>query len=130
MRLLLDTHIFLWFISGHARLSPQLVEILRNPQHQIFVSVISIWECTIKQQLGKLPLPAPAPIYLPLQREKHQFHSLEISEFSLKHLYNLPSIHRDPFDRMLISQALANQLTLVSEDNAIAAYSVPLLKLD
>lgn len=50
--------------------------------------------------------------------------------FSLKHLYNLPSIHRDPFDRMLISQALAHQLTLVSEDNAIAAYSVPLLKLD
>lgn len=129
MRLLLDTHIFLWFITGHARLSPILIDVLRHPQHEVFVSVISTWECTIKQQLGKLNLPAPANIYLPEQRQRHQFKNLDINELSIQHLYDLLAIHRDPFDRMLICQALAHQLTLVTEDSAIAAYSVPLLKI-
>lgn len=78
----------------------------------------------IKSQLGKLPLPGPAAAYLPRQRENHQISSLPIDEASVAQLAALPPLHRDPFDRMLISQALQHDLTIMTVDHAIRAYPV------
>lgn len=90
-------------------------------------SVISVWEATVKYQLGKLPLPQPPEIYLPMQRERHIISSLSLTETSIAQLGKLPSIHRDPFDRMLICQALEHDLTILTVDDAIRAYPVKIL---
>ncbi|MGE5340981.1 MAG: type II toxin-antitoxin system VapC family toxin [Candidatus Omnitrophota bacterium] len=124
MRLLLDTCIFLWFISGDNRLPENIREAISNTENEIFLSVISIWESIVKYQLGKLPLPRPPSEYLPEQRERHQIESLPLDEESVIYLPKLPSIHRDPFDRMLICQAIKNQLILVTVDNYIRSYPV------
>ena len=127
MNLLLDTHIFLWFISGDARLLDSLKQIIRNPENDVYLSVVSIWEVIIKHGLGKLPLPEPPEIYLPKQRRLHLIQSLPVDEDSVSQLSKLPLLHRDPFDRMLISQALQYNLTIATVDNAIRAYPVPVI---
>lgn len=124
MRILLDTHAFLWFISGDARL-PGLIRDLDN---EVYLSVVSLWEATIKYQLGKLPLPGPPEIYLPLQRERHQIVSLPVDESSVIHLANLPPLHRDPFDRLLVCQAIRYGLTVATVDAAIRAYPVAVIE--
>ena len=127
MRLLLDTHIFLWFISGDIRLPKSARESIQNFENEIYLSVISLWETIIKFQLGKLPLPEPPEIYLPKQRERHLIFSLELNEASVSRLSELPSLHRDPFDRMLICQALEHDMTLVTGDDLVRSYPVSLL---
>ncbi|OYD91958.1 PIN domain nuclease [Nostoc sp. 'Peltigera membranacea cyanobiont' 210A] len=127
MKLLLDTHIFLWFISSDRRLSNTFIEIIRNTDNDVYLSIISIWEATIKYQLGKLTLPQSPEIYLPIQRERHLITSLPLTEDSVVQLSKLPNIHRDPFDRMLICQALQHDLTIVTVDDAIRAYPVKIL---
>lgn len=86
MNLLLDTHIFLWFINGDQRLPDSIRVEVSNPSNQIFVSVVSFWEATIKFQLGKLPLPEPPGIYLPLQRTRHRMSTLVLDEESVGRL--------------------------------------------
>ena len=127
MKLLLDTHIFLWLISGDTRLSASLRQIIRKPENDIYLSVVSIWEAIIKHGLGKLFLPEPPEIYLPKQRKLHLIQSLPVDEDSVSQLSKLPLLHRDPFDRMLISQALQYNLTIATVDNAIRAYPVPVI---
>ncbi len=127
MKILLDTHIFLWFISGDSRLSTELRDAIRDSDNAIYLSVISVWESSIKYQLGKLPLPEPPEIYLPRQRDLHQITSLAIDERSVIQLAKLPPLHRDPFDRMLICQALENELTIATVDGAIRDYSVSVM---
>ncbi len=124
MKILLDTHIFLWFISGDRRLSAEVREIIRDLDNEIYLSVVSIWECIIKYQLGKLPLPESPEVYLPKQRDLHQIDSLSLDENSVAQLIQLPLLHRDPFDRILICQALQNSLTIATVDSAVRAYSV------
>jgi PIN domain nuclease of toxin-antitoxin system len=102
MRLLLDTHIFLWFISGDAHLPGDWRETIRDASQEVYVSVVSLWEALVKHRLGKLPLPHPPGSYLPTQRARHQLASLSLDEASVRHLAMLPSVHRDPFDRMLV----------------------------
>ena len=126
MRLLLDTHIFLWYITGDQRLSRHFRESIENAE-VVFVSVVSIWEAIIKHTIGKLPLPeAPFP-WLSTQRELHGFISLPVEERSFADLGQLPRHHDDPFDRMLVSQALGGNLLLVTVDPVLAEYSAPLL---
>lgn len=127
MRLLLDTHIFLWYISGDPQLSAAWQALLRDPANTVYLSVVSIWEASIKYHLGKLPLPAPPEIYLPEQRRRHLITALPLDEADLAALGSLPTLHRDPFDRVLVCQVLANGLTLVTVDTAIRAYPVPTL---
>jgi PIN domain nuclease of toxin-antitoxin system len=127
MKLLLDTHIFLWLISGDTCLSASLRQIIRNPENDVYLSVVSIWEAIIKHGLGKLFLPEPPEIYLPKQRRLHLIQSLPVDEDSVSQLSKLPLLHRDPFDRMLISQALQYNLTIATVDNAIRAYPVPVI---
>ena len=124
MKILLDTPIFLWFISGDNRLSTDVRDIIRDLDNEIYLSVVSVWESIIKYQLGKLPLPEPPETYLPKQRELHQIASLILDESSISQLAKLPPLHRDPFDRMLICQALQYGLTIATVDAAVRAYSV------
>lgn len=127
MRLLLDTHVFLWYITADLRLPATFRAASQNPANEVYLSVASIWEMVIKYHLGKLPLPAPPADFLPRQRDAHGIASLPIDEGAMSHLAGLPQIHRDPFDRLLIAQALQHELTIATVDLDIAAYSVPLL---
>lgn len=122
MKLLLDTHIFLWFIDENEKLSAKFKQAIEDTNNEIFLSTASVWECVIKYQLGKLTFSNSPEVYLPLQRKKHLIKSLVIDEDSISQLINLPSLHRDPFDRLLISQALQHDLTMVTEDKAILVY--------
>ncbi|BAZ13296.1 putative PilT protein [Calothrix sp. NIES-4071] len=124
MKILLDTHIFLWFISGDNKLPIDICSAVRDPDNEVYLSVVSVWECIIKYQLGKLPLPESPEIYLPKQRKLHQISSLDLDESAVAQLIKLPSLHNDPFDRILICQALENNLTIATVDAAVRTYSV------
>jgi PIN domain nuclease of toxin-antitoxin system len=124
MRILLDTHIFLWFISGDTHLPAAVRDAIRDSDNEVYLSAISVWEAIVKYQLGKLPLPEHPETYLPKQRDLHQITSLVLDESSVTQLAKLPPLHRDPFDRMLICQALQNGLTIATVDTAVRAYSV------
>lgn len=124
MKLLLDTHIFLWYISNDKNLSNSFATQIRNPVNEVYLSVVSVWETLVKHQLGKLPLPTPAESYLRSQRERHLITSLSLDEDSVSQLVTLPAHRRDPFDRMLICQALTHNLTILTVDDAIRAYPV------
>src|SRR5690349_4689221 len=124
MRLLLDTHVFLWYIDADPRLPAAFRDAIRDPANEVYLSVASVWEAVIKHALGKLPLPGPPADYLPRQRLAHRIASLPIEEGALIHLAALPALHRDPFDRLLIAQAFQHGLTIASVDAAVRAYPV------
>jgi PIN domain nuclease of toxin-antitoxin system len=128
MRLLLDTHIFLWYISADQRLPDIVRDSIRDTQNEIYLSAVSIWEAIIKNQIGKLPLPTSPEIYLPEQRERHLISSLALDESSVAQLVKLPMLHRDPFDRILICQALEHDLVIATTDDAICNYAVNVLR--
>lgn len=128
MRLLLDTHAFLWFIVKDDRLTVPTLTALRDPNNEVFLSVVSVWETIIKHALGKLPLPAPPATYLPEQRRRHRIKSLPVDEVTVALLSELPSLHRDPFDRLLICQALRYDLTIVTVDPVVTAYSIATIR--
>ena len=127
MKLLLDTHVFLWYISADPQLPAAFRDAIREPSNEVFLSVASVWEAVIKYALGKLPLPEAPAEYLPRERQAHRIAALPIEEPALANLANLPPLHRDPFDRMLIAQAPQHGLRLVTVDDAVRAYPVPLL---
>lgn len=122
MRLLLDTHIFLWFVGGDKKLAVALREVISDPQNEIFLSVVSLWEMIIKYQLGHLPLPQPPELYVPTQRRRLRIGSLLVDEGSVSQVAKLPPLHRDPFDRLLIGQAIEHGLKLVTVDTSIRSY--------
>ena len=123
MKILVDTHIFLWLVDDSKRLSDRNRQIIHNLDNEIFLSVVSIWECVIKYQVGKLNFSSSPEIYLPIQRRKHFIKTLTVDENSIARLINLPLLHRDPFDRLIMAQALQNDLIVMTEDKAILAYS-------
>ena len=127
MRLLLDTHVFLWYISADPQLPVAFRDAIRDPANEVYLSVASVWEAVIKYALGKLPLPEAPAEYLPRQRQAHRIAGLPVEEAALAHLARLPPLHRDPFDRILIAQALQYGLKLVTVDDGVRAYPVPLL---
>ncbi len=127
MRLLLDTHIFLWYITADSRLPATFGAAIKDPVNEVYLSVASVWEAVIKYALGKLPLPAPPEEYLPRHRVLHRIASLPIEEGVMTHLAKLPPLHRDPFDRILAAQALQHDLTMVTLDDAVKAYPIKLL---
>ena len=122
MRLLLDTHIFLWLITGDSRVTEAMKADILNPANEVYLSVVSIWEISVKYQIGRLPLLEPPQSYLPVQRQRHQITSLSLDEASISQLAKLPSIHRDPFDRMLVCQAIEHDLTIVTVDETLQSY--------
>lgn len=127
MRILLDTHVFLWYISGDSKLPASTRDAIRHRGNAVYLSVVSVWEAVVKHRLGKLPLPEPAERYLPAQRERHEISSLQLDEPSVAQLRSLPSLHRDPFDRMLVCQALEHRLVIAPSDDAVRAYPATIL---
>lgn len=123
MHLLLDTHIFLWYILGDSRIPSTVLTLIRDPINIIYLSPVSIWEIIVKNELGKLPLPQSPIDYIPQQRKRHRINSLPLDEESVGNLVLLPSIHKDPFDRMLICQAIQHNLTFATVDNTMHNYS-------
>lgn len=122
MRLLLDTCTFLWIVSGSRELPARVSEAFRAPDHEIFLSAASAWEIALKEARGRLSLPEPAQQFVPSEREAHGIASLPIDEESALHLSRLPALHRDPFDRMLVSQAIVHGLTILTPDPLITQY--------
>jgi PIN domain nuclease of toxin-antitoxin system len=126
MKVLLDTHAFLWFLGGNTELSNQARNVIENPEYEKYVSIASFWEIAIKSSLGKLTLDVP---FSELKTEglKNSFQILPITFQDTLHLTTLPFHHRDPFDRIIISQAKENNLTLISCDDNFEQYDVNLL---
>ena len=127
MRILLDTCEFLWLVTGDTKLSPLVATAVRDPQNTVFFDAVSFWEISLKHSLGKLPLPQPPAQFVPQQRDKHMIAALVLDEAAVAQLSGLPGLHRDPFDRMLICQAMAHGLTLASSDSLVRQYPVALL---
>ena len=124
MRLLLNTHIFLWYLAGNPSLRATTRDLIRDPLNPVFLSPVSVWEALVKYKLGKLALPDPPGSYLQRQRVRHDIALLDLDEASVLQLLDLPDIHRDPFDRMLVCQAITHGLSLVTVDEDIQAYPV------
>jgi len=127
MKLLLDTHIFLWWIADDPRLPAAAQQALGDGTNCTYVSVASIWEIGIKAGLGRLLLPEPATDFMAEQLRVNGFTLLPISLAHALHIVQLPSHHRDPFDRLLIAQAKLDGLRLVTCDAAFAAFGIDLL---
>lgn len=125
MNILLDTHIFQWYITEDARLSTDFVDAIRDSQNSVYLSSASIWESSIKFQLGKLPLPDSSAQLLPQECMTHDIDILPIDEVAILHLESLPPLHRDPFDRVIIAQALQHNLILATVDSQVLAYNAP-----
>lgn len=124
MKLLLDTCTFLWIIAGDARLSAQAGTAFRDPENEPLLSAVSAWEIMVKHALGRLPLPEPAREFVSRQRSAHRIAALPLDETAAAMLPSLPEIHRDPFDRMLVCQALNTGATLLTPDKRIHQYPV------
>ena len=127
MKLLLDTCVFLVLVGESKRLPLEKRRIIAAAENQVFLSSVSAAEIAIKHSLGKLQLPTPPNLFVPRTRTLHQIDPLPLDEASTLRLGELPLIHRDPFDRLLICQALAHNLTLVTFDAKIHRYGLPLL---
>ena len=121
MNVLLDTHTLLWFISGDERTSQNARNIIESDSTKLFVSIASLWEIAIKINIGKLDLHIP---FKKLQKEvlNNNFTIIPIEFTHTVQLSKLESIHRDPFDRILISQALVENFTIISKDTTFSAY--------
>jgi PIN domain nuclease of toxin-antitoxin system len=123
----LDTHVFLWAISEDRRLSDVHRRIYTDGKSELWLSVASVWEVLIKAGLGKLPLPRPVAGNVLKQMERNRISLLPIRASHLAELEMLPPLHRDPFDRMLIAQANAEGLSILSDDATVRKYAATVL---
>lgn len=124
MRLLLDTHVLLWALGDVGQLKPEAREAIADGRNLVFVSAASVWEASIKRQLGKLEAPGD----LVGAVAQCQFQPLPISLAHAQHAAELPTVHQDPFDRMLVAQAKLEGLMLVTRDARLRGYAVELLE--
>lgn len=124
MALLLDTHTFLWLIHDDPRLSPVAAAKIANPETRVFVSVVSAWEIVIKQRTGKIALRAPISEWWDRVVGRLGLEVLNVTVDDVLAVEPLPLHHRDPFDRLLIAQAIRHNLPLVTADTAISAYPI------
>jgi len=124
MNLLLDTCTFLWIAAGARQLSPHAREIFQDPGNDVYLSAVAAWEIALKYALRRLPLPMPPERFVPAQREAHGIATLTLDEESVLQAHRLPEFHRDPFDRMMVCQAIVHGMTIVTPDPLIAQYPV------
>ena len=124
MKLLLDTHTFLWWITDDPQISAKALELMGDSQNDLYWSAASTWEVAIKYALGRLPLPDAPTIFLPAELGKNRIESLPIVDAHACQAGLLPRHHRDPFDRMLVAQAQVETLGIVSNDTKIRLYNV------
>ena len=124
MRALLNTHAFIWWVTDDSQLSANARNVIADSGNILFLSVVSAWEIVIKNKLGKLTLPEPVEQYIPGRLAINRFESLPIQMSHVLQVASLPSIHRDPFDRILIAQSQVENLPIVTIDQQITQYLV------
>lgn len=124
MKILLDTCAFLWLTTDAPELSDKAKILFQNTNNAVYLSSVSVWEIIVKHQLGKLPLSSAADDFIKQQCEKHFVEYLSLDEKAVFNLSRLPNHHRDPFDRMLVCQAIAHDLTILTSDKMIIQYPV------
>ncbi|WP_432741756.1 type II toxin-antitoxin system VapC family toxin [Methylobacter sp. G7] len=122
MNLLLDTHILLWHLADNPKLSFEASDLIENDDHQKFLSIVSLWEIEIKRNIGKLDITQPIETLLP-----KEIIILPLNIEHIGHLKNLPFHHRDPFDRIIIAQAIVEKFTVITDDGFFKSYDVPIL---
>ena len=127
MKLLLDTHVFLWLNDDPERLSKTVKDLCSSGTHEFYLSMASPWEMQIKSQLDKLSLAMPIEELVNKNTFENNIKLLPIELSHISYLEQLPPHHRDPFDRLIIAQAVVEGMTIVSVDHAFAAYSVPVV---
>lgn len=128
MRLLLDTHCWLWMQTAPERLGERALEAIRNPENELFLSAASAWEIAIRYALDRLPLPVPPAVYVPSRMESSGVRGLPVEHRHALATAALPAHHRDPFDRLLVAQAGVEGLTLLTADPQLTAYDIALLR--
>ncbi|MES1208702.1 MAG: type II toxin-antitoxin system VapC family toxin [Pseudomonadota bacterium] len=128
MKVLIDTHCWLWLCAEPERFSPPVLARLADPHTKRLLSAISVWELVIKQGLGKLSLPLPPRDFVPSRLDATQTTILNVSAAHALRVSDLPTYHRDPFDRMIIAQALVEGARLLTADRAIESYEVEILR--
>jgi len=122
VKLLLDTCTFLWLVSDSSQVPARVVEMYRTPDNGVYLSAASVWEIALKYARGRLPLPAPPERLVREEREARGIDPLPIDEESALHLSRLPALHRDPFDRILVSQAIVHGLVILTPDPLVTQY--------
>lgn len=125
MRLLVDTHVWLWLQTEPQRLDDAVLDLLADADNDLILSAASSWEVAIKYALGRLPLPEPPGRYVPDRMARSGTSALPITHEHALGVADLPPHHRDPFDRLLIAQAQVDGLDIVTQDRAFADYDVP-----
>ena len=118
MRILIDTHLLLWWLADSPLLTGQGRALISNPQNTVFVSAVSLWEIWLKESLGKLRL----PVHFEDRLKSESFESLPLTAQQARKVALLPWLHRDPFDRVLVAQALTENLMLLTADASITGY--------
>ncbi|MCY3721045.1 MAG: type II toxin-antitoxin system VapC family toxin [Candidatus Poribacteria bacterium] len=124
MKYLLDTHTLIWFLTGDKKLSDKARGLIDNPDNRKFLSIASLWEIAIKVSLGKLALNKPFEKLFPEQLYFNRIEILDVTVGNLIKLTTLPFHHRDPFDRLIIAQAFAEELPIIGADAAFDAYGI------
>ena len=124
MKLLLDTCTFLWLIKGSEKLSPNAIQAFTDPKNEVYLSSVSAWEINVKYRLGKLSLPLSPDKFIPKERKRHMVARLNLSQQDTFHLLRLPTPHKDPFDRMLVCQAIEHSLTILTPDPLVTQYPI------
>lgn len=127
MRLLLDTHAWLWLQTSRTKLDQRILARLRDPGTELLLSAVSSWEIAIKFAQGKLPLPAAPAEYVPDRMRRSGTKALAVTHGHALHVAQLPAHHRDPFDRLLIAQAQLDGLTILTADKVFEQYDVQIL---
>ena len=128
MKLLADTHVVLWSATDAQRLAASARAAIEDGANELCVSIVTAWEISVKQSLGKLELPAPAEQWLPEVLRRTGFEVAEIGLAAALRVRALPWHHRDPFDRLLIAHALEDGYTIITHDETLAMYGVPILR--
>ncbi|HOZ45095.1 MAG TPA: type II toxin-antitoxin system VapC family toxin [Candidatus Hydrogenedentes bacterium] len=124
MKLLLDTHAFIWWDSEPEKLSPRALSLCEDSANQLHLSTASLWEIQIKSRLGRLKLSLPLPEIVTTQQEANGLVLLSIHPDHVYALNALPALHKDPFDRMLVAQARSEGLHLITHDETVRTYPV------
>lgn len=131
LKLLLDTHIFLWAFLEKGKLSQRVIdELLENTEVEKYLSAASSWEISIKYTKGRLLLPEPPKVFVPTRIIEAGINPLAISHRDTLNVDDLPGVHKDPFDRLIITQAKLNDLTILSDDELFEDYDVQLIRAD
>ncbi|KAB8319551.1 type II toxin-antitoxin system VapC family toxin [Tolypothrix campylonemoides VB511288] len=124
MKLLLDTHTFIWFFTGNTKISNQARALIENQDNEKLLSTASVWEIAIKQSTGKLSFHLPFEVFIKQQLSLNDFNLLDINLDHLAVVATLPFHHRDPFDRLLIAQSIVEKIPILSVDSAFDAYPI------